>query len=258
MIRRALEAQSLRALRFQPLAQRAQDAALADTRLARQHHHLTLAVFGLRPAAKQQIQFLYAAHQGGQRAVATMRVEAAIRHQGPFHSPGAKGFRDALQVLLPKIVQFKRLADQSTGRLRDDNLVSGGQCLQTCGQIGRATHRGDRLGGAGLDLAASDDQTGCDPNTHVQGDTCCGREPRQRFDERKAGLDGALGVMLVRLRITEIGQHAVSRVVGEVAMVAFNDICAASVTSGCHLPEVVQIEVGREHRQISHAASHNR
>ena len=158
----------------------------------------------------------------------------------------------------PKIGQFKRLADQSTGRLCDDNLVSGGKCLQTRGQIGRATNRGDRLGSAGRDLAASDDQTGCDPNTHVQGDTCRGREPWQRFDQRKAGLDGALGVMLIRLRITEIGQHAVSRIIGDVAIVVFNDICAASVTSGCHLPEVVQIEVGREHRQISHVASHNR
>ena len=44
------------------------------------------------------------------------------------------------------------------------------------------------------------------------------------FDQRESGADSALGVMLIRLRITEIGQHAVSRVIGDVAMMSFDDV----------------------------------
>ena len=56
-------AERLRALRFQSLAQRAQDAALADPGFTRQQHHLAFAIPCLRPPAKQQVQFLPAANQ---------------------------------------------------------------------------------------------------------------------------------------------------------------------------------------------------
>ena len=141
VVGRALEAQGLHALRFEPLAQRAQDAALADPGFTRQQHHLAFAVLRLRPPAQQQIQFLVAAHQRRQRAAAAIGVEAAFRHQGTLHPPGVNRFRDPFQVMFAKIGQFKRIADQATGRGGDDDLVGGGQSLQTRGQIGRAAHR---------------------------------------------------------------------------------------------------------------------
>ena len=141
VVGRALEAQGLHALRFEPLAQRAQDAALADPGFTRQQHHLAFAVLRLRPPAKQQIQFLFAAHQRRQRATAAIGIEAAFRHQGTLHPPGVNRFGDPFQVMFAKIGQFKRVADQATGRGGDDDLVGGGQSLQTRGQIGRAAHR---------------------------------------------------------------------------------------------------------------------
>ena len=146
--------------------------------------------------------------------------------------------------LFAKIDQFKRVADQSTGRGRDDNLVSGGQSLadarRDCGVLPTAATVWVAL-----------DSTWPPATTipvAIPTPTCKGMPaavvsfgtPRPA----QGRLDCALGVMLVRLRITEIGQHAVSRVVGDVAMVAFDDIRAASVTSGRHLPEVFEIEVG--------------
>ena len=141
IVGRALEAQRLHALRFQPLAQRAQDAALADPGFTRQQHHLAFAVLRLRPSAKQQIQFLFAAHQRRQRTTAAIGIEAAFRHQGALHPPGVNRFGDPFQVMFAEIGQFKRIADQSTGRGGDDNLIGGGQSLQTRGEIGRAAHR---------------------------------------------------------------------------------------------------------------------
>jgi hypothetical protein len=63
VIRRALKAQRLHALGFEPLAQCVQDTAFADPRFTRQQHHLAFAILCLRPAAQQQVQFLTAACQ---------------------------------------------------------------------------------------------------------------------------------------------------------------------------------------------------
>jgi hypothetical protein len=49
-------------------------------------------------------------------------------------------FGDPFQLMLAKIGQFKGIADQAAGRGGDDNLVGGGQSLQTRGEIGRAAH----------------------------------------------------------------------------------------------------------------------
>ena len=141
VVGRALEAQRLHALRLEPLAQRAQDAALADPGFTRQQHHLAFAVPRLRPPAKQQIHFVLAAHQRRQRTSAMTGIEAAFRHQGTLHPPGVNRFGNPFQVMFAEIGQFKRAADQATGRGGDDDLVGGGQSLQTRRQIGRAAHR---------------------------------------------------------------------------------------------------------------------
>ena len=141
VVGRALEAQGLHALRVEPLAQRAQDAALADPGFTRQQHHLAFAILRLRPTAQQQIQFLVAAHQWRQRAAAAIGIEAALRQQGTLHPPGVNRFGDAFQVMFAKIGQFKRISDQSTCRGGDDDLVCDRQCLQTRGEIGCAAYR---------------------------------------------------------------------------------------------------------------------
>jgi hypothetical protein len=49
-------------------------------------------------------------------------------------------FGDPFQVMFAKIAQFKRIADQPAGRAGDNDLVGGGQSLQTCRQIGCVAH----------------------------------------------------------------------------------------------------------------------
>ena len=77
------------------------------------------------------------------------------------------GFGDPFQIVFAEIDQFKRIANQSTGRGGDDDLVGRGQSLQTRGQIRRAAHR--QLGlvprpGRFTD----DDRTGGDADTDRQ------------------------------------------------------------------------------------------
>ncbi len=62
---------------------------------------------------------------------------------------------------------------------------------------------------------ADHDQPGRDADPHVQRRAGRGDELRRRLDDGEPGLHGALGVMLVRLRIAEIGEHAVAHVFGD-------------------------------------------
>ena len=164
VVGRALEAQRLHALRFEPLAQRAQDAALADPGFTRQQHHLAFAVLRLRPAAQQQIQFLVAAHQRRQCAAAAIGIEAAFRHQGPLHPPGVNRFGDPFQVMFAQIGQFKRIADQSAGRGGDDDPAGPGEGLQAVGHVERATRRSRHPCAVNGTRMADDDQPRGDPD----------------------------------------------------------------------------------------------
>ena len=118
VVGRALEAQGLHTLRLEPLAQRVQDAALADPGFTRQQHHLAFAVLRLRPTAQQQIQFLFAAHQRRHRANAAIGIEATFRRQGTLHPPGVNRFGDPFQVVFAQIGQSQTHCRPSDGSRR--------------------------------------------------------------------------------------------------------------------------------------------
>ena len=84
---RAMKAQARRVLRLERPAQFAQDAALADARLAGQQHHLAFAVLRQVPALEQEAEFVLAADKIGQPA-APNRIEAALGGRHPFDRPG--------------------------------------------------------------------------------------------------------------------------------------------------------------------------
>ena len=54
-----------------------------------------------------------------------MGIETALRHQGTLHPPGVDRFGDPFQVMFAEIEQFKRIADQSSRRDRNNDLISG-------------------------------------------------------------------------------------------------------------------------------------
>ena len=87
MVRRALQAQGAFDLVVQTLAQRAQDARLADTRLSREQHHLAFAFLREPPALDEKPDLLLAPHQGREPRVGG-GLEAARRLADPDDAPG--------------------------------------------------------------------------------------------------------------------------------------------------------------------------
>ena len=87
VVGRALQAQAGRVIGLDTAAQFAQDAALADARLAGQQHHLAFAVLRQVPALEQQAELLLAADKIGQPAAAH-RFEAALGRRRGLDRPG--------------------------------------------------------------------------------------------------------------------------------------------------------------------------
>ena len=96
MVRRALQAQRALDLVLQALAQRIQDARLADARLSREQHHLAFAFLRESPALGEKSDLLLAPHQGRQPRVGS-GLEAAGRGADPDDAPGAGRLGDAFQ-----------------------------------------------------------------------------------------------------------------------------------------------------------------
>ena len=70
------------------------------------------------------------------------------------------------------------------------------------------------------DEVADHDEPGGDADPHLQRRAGAVFELRHRLDHREPGMHGAFGVILVGLRIAEIGQHAVAHILGDETAVA--------------------------------------
>ena len=99
-----------------------------------------------------------------------------------------------------------------------------GDRLQPRGEVRRLADDAALLRLPRSDEIADHHEPGRDPDPHVQGRAGRGDELRRRLDDGEPGPHGALGVMLVRLGIAEIGEHAVAHVFGDEAAVALDQL----------------------------------
>ena len=91
----------------------------------------------------------------------------------------------------------------------------------------------------------------------MQRPACSRLQLRRRLDDIDSRPDRALGVVLVRLRIAEIGEHAVAHVFGDEAAVARDQRRAAFVIGGDDLAHVLGIEPRGERRRADEIAEHH-
>jgi hypothetical protein len=98
------------------------------------------------------------------------------------------------------------------------------------------------LRGARADQIANDDEASGDAEPHVQR-LLCG-EPADRVDDREPGASRALGVILVRLGVAEINQHAVAHVLGDKTAKAADGVGRAAMIGADDLAQILGIEAG--------------
>ena len=212
---------------------------LADARLAGDQHHPSLAGLRLLPATDQQLQLLGAADE--RHRPRAQCLEAAHNSALAQYLPSRDRRGHALKFDLAEIPIVEQVAGQPAGTGGDHDGVGLGQDLQASGEIWRIT--GDIVLD---DFAADDHQPGGDPHPHVKVFGLI--ELRHPIDQHQTASRGALGIILVRLRIAEVDQHAVTHVAGYKPAKAFDDICDAAMIGADDPTQILGIEPCRQRR----------
>ena len=114
--------------------------------------------------------------------------------------------------------------------------------MQPRREVRRFTNDTALLRLARTDEIADYNQTRRDPNAHMQGRTCRCDKFRRRLDDSKPGSNGAFGVVLMRLGITKIGEHAVAHILRDEPAVALDQSRAAAMIRANHTTQVFRIE----------------
>ena len=236
VVGRTLESQCLRALRFQPFGQRAQDAAFSNAGFPRQEHHLTFTVLRQRPPIEQQSELLLAANERRQSAHRG-RLESAEGATSPANLIGAHGSVDAAQPLLSQILIIERSAGQTPHLFANHDGTGSGNTLQSVGDIDRSADRP-------LVDRGHNDQPGGNTNPHRQLPGSWVLQLAQRIEDRQAGMDGTLTLVLVCDRETEEGDRAVAAALMHRALVARDARRANGVVRLYDFPKLLGIETG--------------
>ena len=189
----------------------------ADPGLAGEQHHLALAAFC--PVHRRSSSSISSSRPTSGVRPRAQRLEPAERPVLRQHAPGALRLGEPLERLRAEIGKLEQFAPIKLSRaLGDDDGVRLRQCLQPGGEIGRFADDRLLLRRARADQIADHHQPGRDSDPQLQ------LSRRLQFadgiHQRQAGSDRLLRVVLVRLRIAEIDEHAIAHVFGDEAVEA--------------------------------------
>ena len=202
----------------------------------------------------KQVELLVAADQRcGPR---TQCLEAADDPALADHTPGTLWLGKTGERLGAEILDLEQRADLSPGAVGNDQGARPGQRLQTGGEVWRLADHAPLLRGTRADQIANDDEAGGDADPNVQR-LLCG-EPADRVDDREPGAGRALGVVLMRLGIAEIDQHAVAHILGDKTAKAADGVGDAAMVGADDLAQILGIEARRQRRRADQVAEHDR
>ena len=137
-------------------------------------------------------------------------------------------------------------------------MSGAARALQTGGEVrGLADHRA-LLRRSAAQQIADDNETGRDADAAGEPNARARVQRRDRGDEIEAGHDGALGVVLARLRIAEIDQHAVAHVFRDKAANAGDRRRDNAMIGADDLTQILGIELRRERGRADQIAEHHR
>jgi hypothetical protein len=256
MMRRAEMAEDEVRLACEPFPQRTQQPGFADAGLARKQDHLAIALPGRCPALHQHRELMRAPDQRRDLAT-TQRLETALGPALALDSEDPDRLGESLQRLWSKVGEIEEAADQRL-RVRPDHhrarLRHG--LKPRCHVRGYAEHL-LLLGGALADELADHHVPGRDPDPRGECDAVIDGDPADRPGQLQTRTHGTLGIVLVRPRIAEIGEHAVTQVPGDVPVPA-PDHRNAAVPIGTHQSaDVLRIEPARQRGRADEIAEHH-
>jgi hypothetical protein len=218
VVRRALIAHPHMRLAADLLAERRQEARLADARLARDERDLAFALARLAPAVEEQRHLVLPSDKGRHR-LRSRRLEAADVLRLAQNHPGGNRRIEAVEDLWSKRLQLEPAAQQPPRGLCDHDGARPGERLQPRRQIGRLANDGLFLRRPLTDEVANDDDAGGNAVADIQTNACGRIELGDGSRDVETGSNCSFGVVLVGARKAEIGQHAVTHEFGDEAVI---------------------------------------
>jgi hypothetical protein len=218
---------------------------------------LALARLRHGPAPQQEFALFLAADKRNQPA-RVQCLEAVLLRTFPQRRICARLPDDALEVLRSEIAEFEKVAEKLARALGDDDAVRRGDTLQPGGQVWRVADDAALLCLSRAQEIADDHNPGRNPHPHVQRRAGGGLKLRRGLDDCQPSSHCALRVVLVRLRIAEIGEHSVAHVLGDEAPIALDHVRAALVIGPDDPPHVLGIEPSRHRCRTYEIAEHHR
>jgi hypothetical protein len=182
--------------------------------------------------------------------------EAALRCGSTFHGPCRDGFGDAFDLPKAEAAQREEIAEQFARRSGNDNCSRLGKALEPGCNVRRIADHGLLFRRGSADEVAHHHKPGRDrdPDLNPFGARF---ERLYCSDHVEPGSHGALGVILVRARIAEIGQHSITHEPGDAAVVTGNNLRAGGSIGADHFPHVLRIKARREFGRAHQIAEHH-
>jgi hypothetical protein len=202
---------------------------------------------------QQQVELLVAPDERAR--LRAQRLEAAQHAAFTDHLPGALRLGEAGERLRPEIRDLKQCADLPPRALGNDHRARCGQRLQPGSEVRRLADHAALLRGARADQIPDHDEPAGDAEPHIHR---FGRgEPADCIDHGEPGADRALGIVLMRLGIAEIDQHAVAHVLGDKTGKPGDRVGDAAMVGADNLAQILGIVPRRQRRRADEVAEHD-
>ena len=157
-----------------------------------------------------------------------------------------------------EITIVKQAAQQAARIVCYHNRVRFGGPLQPCRKISRLTNDRLLLGRALTEEIADHDEARRDADTHLQRGRLARIELGHGLDQGEARAHRLFGVLLMRLRVTEIGQYAVAEILRDKAAGAGDYLGATAVIAAHDVVQLLRIEPRRQCCGTDEIGEHDR
>src|SRR5262249_13285622 len=226
-----------------------------DPGLAGKEYHLTFPGLHLCPAPEQQLGFFFTPGEGGESG-RVQGLEAALHGTRPKYSPDLCWPGNALKLLCPELLHLEEIAKELSRTLGNDNRVRLGHSLQPRRQVWRLADYAALVCLPCSNQVADYDEPGCNADACLQQRARL--QPAHRADQRQPCAHGSLCVILMRLRVTKIDEHAVAEISGHEPAEASYSLGDGFLISRNDLTEVLRVHLGGERRRTDKVGEHHR
>src|ERR1700730_16932037 len=175
------------------------------------------------------------------------RLETAFDRTCPQYCENPYRPGDPLEFLWPEVLQLEETAEQPTRGLCYDYRVRLRNGLQASGEVRRLADNIVLRCFAGPNKIPDHHHPRGRPYPYLQ--RLRSRERGDRINQREAGPNGPLGVILMRCGIAEVNQYAIAQISGNEASEGAHGLGDAPLIGRNDLPQVFWVETSRQRRR---------